>query len=173
MWGNEKFNQKALFSDESGNYRKPAEPRQRRTGGRLNFEPPGDDVDLVYSDLRKSDRQPWKKHIQKICLITMSVLWDRWKEPVHYFFEIIAGNQRCFYNKLGVDGRSAGSVFALPDSAGFSHAGLGEGRSYVPDLTQTGSGTESRQMMWKTVSIFIPDRYVHKVTGLGEAAGCL
>ena len=47
MWGNEKFNQKALFSDESGNYRKPAEP-DRGERVEIKFRTARNDVDLVY-----------------------------------------------------------------------------------------------------------------------------
>ena len=47
MWGNEKFNQKALFSDESGNYRKPTEP-DRGERVEIKFRTARNDVDLVY-----------------------------------------------------------------------------------------------------------------------------
>lgn len=131
MWGNEKFNQKALFSDESGNYRKPAEP-DRGERVEIKFRTARNDVDLVYlicGNQKTAMEKTYSKDMFDYYVCALGPL----EGPVHYFFEIIVGNQRCFYNKLGVTGRSAGSV-RIPDSAGFSHAGLGEGRSYVPDL---------------------------------------
>ena len=100
MWGNEKFNQKALFSDESGNYRKPAEP-DRGERVEIKFRTARNDVDLVYlicGNQKTAMEKTYSKDMFDYYVCALGPL----EGPVHYFFEIIAGNQRCFYNKLGV-----------------------------------------------------------------------
>lgn len=94
MWGNEKFNQKALFSDESGNYRKPAEP-DRGERVEIKFRTARNDVDLVYlicGNQKTAMEKTYSKDMFDYYVCALGPL----EGPVHYFFEIIAGNQRCF-----------------------------------------------------------------------------
>ena len=81
--------------------------------------------------------------------------------PVHYFFEIIAGNQRCFYNKLGVteDLQEAYAFRILPD---FHTPDWAKGAVMYQIFTdrfrngETSNDVEDREY-------FYTGRYVHKV----------
>ena len=115
MWEREEFNQEALFSDESGNYRNPAEPN-RGERVEIKFRAARNQVDLVYlicGNQKTAMEKAYTKGMFDYYVCSFGPL----DGPVHYFFEIIAGNQRCFYNKLGVteDLQEAYAFRILPD----------------------------------------------------------
>ena len=159
MWGNEKFNQKALFSDESGNYRKPAEP-DRGERVEIKFRTARNDVDLVYlicGNQKTAMEKTYSKDMFDYYVCALGPL----EGPVHYFFEIIAGNQRCFYNKLGVteDLQEAYAFRILPD---FHTPDWAKGAVMYQIFTdrfrngETSNDVEDREY-------FYTGRYVHKV----------
>jgi alpha-glucosidase len=95
------LNKAALFSDESENYRTPFEPQ---VGDRvtIKFRTAVDNVDyvfLIYGSNKKAMEKTYSSGGFDYYTYTMEPLTE---EPVHYFFEIKTGNQRCFYNELGV-----------------------------------------------------------------------
>ncbi len=115
MWAREEFNQEALFSDESGNYRNPAEPN-RGERVEIKFRTARNQVDLVYL-ICGNQKTAMEKSYTKGMFDYYVCSFGPLDGPVHYFFEIIAGNQRCFYNKLGVieDLQEAYAFRILPD----------------------------------------------------------
>ena len=53
--------------------------------------------------------------------------------PIRYYFRIEAGEEICFYNRLGpADQENRDFDFVI--TPGISHAGLGQGRGDVPDF---------------------------------------
>ena len=115
MWEREEFNQEALFSDESGNYRSPAEPN-RGERVEIKFRAARNQVDLVYL-ICGNQKTAMEKVYTKGMFDYYVCLLDPLDGPIHYFFEIIAGNHRCFYNKLGVteDLQESYAFRILPD----------------------------------------------------------
>ncbi len=95
------LNKAALFSDESANYRIPFEPE---AGDRvtIKFRTEKDNVDNVFyiSGRRKIEMvKSYTKGDFDYYTYTTPPLSD---ETVHYYFEIYAGKERCFYNTQGV-----------------------------------------------------------------------
>ena len=90
----------ALFSDESANYRNPFEPE---IGDRvtIKFRTWMDNVDYVFF-ICGSHKEPMKKAYKEGVFDYYTYTTEPLTEPIHYFFEIRTGNQRCFYNSLGV-----------------------------------------------------------------------
>ncbi|MCI8533223.1 MAG: glycoside hydrolase family 13 protein [Lachnospiraceae bacterium] len=94
------LNRKALFSDETANYRTPFEPE---IGDRvtIKFRTWMDNVDYVFficGSERKQMKKAYSKGVFDYYMYTTEPLAER----IHYFFEVRTGNQKCFYNKLGV-----------------------------------------------------------------------
>lgn len=94
------LNRSALFSDESANYRDPFEPE---IGDRvtIKFRTWMDNVDYVFF-ICGSHKVPMKKAYKEGVFDYYTYTTEPLTEPIHYFFEIQTGNQRCFYNSLGV-----------------------------------------------------------------------
>lgn len=94
------LNRKALFSDETANYRTPFEPEM---GDRvtIRFRTWMDNVDYVFF-ICGSEKIPMKKEYTKGVFDYYTHTTEPLTGPVHYFFEVCTGNQRCFYNSLGV-----------------------------------------------------------------------
>lgn len=94
------LNRRALFSDETANYRTPFEPE---TGDRvtIKFRTWMDNVDYVFF-ICGSERKQMKKAYSKGVFDYYTYTTEPLEEPIHYFFEVRTGKQRCFYNKLGV-----------------------------------------------------------------------
>ncbi len=94
------LNRKALFSDETANYRTPFEPEigDRMT---IKFRTWMDNVDYVFF-ICGSERKQMKKAYSKGVFDYYTYTTEPLAERIHYFFEVRTGNQKCFYNKLGV-----------------------------------------------------------------------
>ncbi len=94
------LNRKALFSDETANYRIPFEPE---IGDRvtIKFRTWMDNVDYVFF-ICGSEKKPMIKAYSKGVFDYYTYTTEPLTEPVRYFFEVWTGNQRCFYNSLGV-----------------------------------------------------------------------
>lgn len=95
------LNKAALFSDESANYRTPFEPM---VGDRvtIKFRTAKDNVDYVFlicGSQKVAMEKAYTRGAFDYYTYTTSPLGE---EPVHYYFEVNTGNQRCFYNALGV-----------------------------------------------------------------------
>lgn len=127
----DQINQEALFSDETGYYRSPSEPR-RGDPVTIKFRTAHENVDTV-TLICGSFRQKMKRSYSQGLFDYYVCEWKVLDEPVHYFFEILSGERKLYFDKLGVTDHPAGSIFFLPDS-GFSHASLGERCGYVSDL---------------------------------------
>lgn len=94
------LNRKALFSDETANYRTPFEPE---IGDRvtIKFRTWMDNVDYVFF-ICGSERKQMKKAYSKGVFDYYTYTTEPLAERIHYFFEVRTRNQKCFYNKLGV-----------------------------------------------------------------------
>ncbi len=94
------LNRKALFSDETANYRTPFEPE---IGDRvtIKFRTWMDNVDYVFF-ICGSERKQMKKAYSKGVFDYYTYTTEPLAERIHYFFAVRTGNQKCFYNKLGV-----------------------------------------------------------------------
>lgn len=94
------LNKDALFSDDSANYLEPYEPEygERVT---IKFRTYMDNVDYVFF-ISKSSRIPMKKAYTEGVFDYYTYTTEPLHGPIHYFFEVQTGKQRCFYNRLGV-----------------------------------------------------------------------
>lgn len=95
------LNQKALFADGTEEYRKPmeCEPGDVVT---LRFRTAKDNVDSVvlhYGREKKSIFMKWKDSDELFDYYEIKLSVG--KEPIPYYFEIITGGMRYFYNKKG------------------------------------------------------------------------
>ncbi len=95
-----KLDKRALYSDETENYRKPAEPRTGDTV-KIRFRTGKDNVDAVFfisKELRirmnKCESQGLFDYYEIPLLIGA--------ETMHYYFEVFKGESRWFYNEQGV-----------------------------------------------------------------------
>ena len=94
------FNTRALFSDETENYISPMEAKPFETV-HIRFRTAADNVDQVFliSGSMKL-RMRIEKQTEWFDYYTVDVKLE--DTPMHYYFEVQAGNTRCFYNKCGV-----------------------------------------------------------------------
>ena len=95
------LNKAALFSDESANYRTPFEPE---IGDRVTvkFRTAKDNADQVFYISGKEKIEMEKSYTKggfDYYTYTTPPLLDG---TIHYYFEIYAGTERCFYNTQGV-----------------------------------------------------------------------
>lgn len=93
------LNRSALFSDETENYRTPAEPAIN-SKVIIRFRTEKDNVDTVYlmTNTNRYEMTRYKKEgsfdFYKLELLVSD-------EIVNYYFEIVVGRMKCYYNKLG------------------------------------------------------------------------
>lgn len=94
------LNKEALFSDETASYLDPYEPEygERVT---IKFRTYMDNVDYVFF-ICGSSKIPMKKAYSTGCFDYYTYTTEPLTGPIHYFFEVLTGQQRCFYNRLGV-----------------------------------------------------------------------
>ncbi len=102
MHSNLLLNKKALFSDETGAYRIPAEPE---CGQRVavRFRTAADNADHVYLVIGNTETEMRKTETKD--------LFDYYEtefavknEQVLYYYKVTRGTETCCYNKLGPDG---------------------------------------------------------------------
>ena len=92
----------SLFSDGTKDYRIPAEPMPGDSLT-LRFRTAKANVDYVYLVL---DDQRIQMELEESDLLFDYYVYkipSIGQERIEYYFEIIAGNARCFYNKIGVE----------------------------------------------------------------------
>lgn len=94
------FNTEAIFSDETGNYITPMEPKCGDTV-RIRIRTQKDNVDCVYF-ISGMMKKPMKLEFTEGRFDYYMTEIAVEEEPVYYYFEIQAGQARCFYNKCGV-----------------------------------------------------------------------
>ena len=95
-----RFNKRAVFSDETEHYRTPAEPEAGDTVN-IRIRTKANNVDAVYLVSGEKKRQ--------MKLIKTKDGFDYYgtdielqNESIRYFFEIISGKFRCYYNQAGI-----------------------------------------------------------------------
>ena len=145
MWKKGEFNKEALFSDESGYYRKPAEPN-RGDRVEIRFRTARNQVDLV-TLIRGNQKIRMEKAYTKGMFDYYVCLLGPLDGPVHYFFEIMAGEQKLFYNKLGVT-EELEDVYAFQIQPDFHTPDWAKGAwsgSPLPDGRRTRRRTASRR----------------------------
>lgn len=94
------FNKRAVFSDETENYRSPVEP-EPGDAVTIRIRTKKNNVDFVYligSDGKKQMNLIESRDGFDYYGITLRV----GTKTIHYYFEIISGKIRCYYNKSGV-----------------------------------------------------------------------
>ena len=94
------FNKRALYSDETAQYRTPMEPESGDIVT-VRFRTLKNNVDAVYfisGTIRKEMKVEKSREGFDYYAIQISV----GSEPIHYYFEIRAGKIVCYYNELGV-----------------------------------------------------------------------
>lgn len=94
------FNKRAVFSDETENYRTPAEPEP---GDKVNIRirTKKNNVDFVYL-VYGDDRKQMEKVETRDGFDYYAADIEIGTETIRYFFEIFSGKIHCFYNKFGV-----------------------------------------------------------------------
>lgn len=94
------LNKKALFSDETANYRTPFEPE---VGDRvtIRFRTWMDNADFVFF-ICGSEKILMTKEYTKGVFDYYSYTTEPLTGTIRYFFEVCTGKQRCFYNSQGV-----------------------------------------------------------------------
>ncbi len=110
------LNMQALYSDETSGYRRPAEPE---TGDMvtIRFRTARKDVDAVFlisSQLRIRMNKTRSEGFFDYYGVSIPV----GEETIHYYFEIFKGEERFFYNKIGVT-RDLQEVYSFGIVPGF------------------------------------------------------
>ena len=93
----------ALFSDGTGNFVVPAEPKEFETVT-LRFRTGKDDVESVQV-IADGESQPMKKAYTKGEFDYYELSWKLGDKPFRYYFEVKAQNDSCYYNRCGVSDR--------------------------------------------------------------------
>lgn len=94
------FNKRALYSDESRQYKTPFEPEPWDIVT-IRFRTMKNNVDEVYF-ISGAVRKPMKVGMSRNGFDYYEIQIQVGEEPLHYYFEIQCGKIRCYYNKLGV-----------------------------------------------------------------------
>ena len=105
----------ALFSDGTGNFVVPAEPKSYETVT-LRFRTAKDDVDAVHV-ITRSASHPMKKAYTKGAFDYYELPFKLEEETFRYCFEVKSENESCYYDRCGVSDRIVGEyAFAIvPD----------------------------------------------------------
>ena len=90
----------ALFSDGTGNFVVPAEPKAFETV-RLRFRTAKDDVDFVRV-IAGADGFVMRKAYTRGEFDYYELSWELEEEPLSYCFEANCGDEVCYYNRCGV-----------------------------------------------------------------------
>jgi len=93
----------ALFSDGTGNFVVPAEPKEFETVT-LRFRAGKDDVESVQV-IADGESHPMKKAYTKGEFDYYELSWKLGDKPFRYYFEVKAQNDSCYYNRCGVSDR--------------------------------------------------------------------
>lgn len=138
------FHKRAVFSDETENYRTPAEPEPGDTVN-IRIRTKEKNVDAVY--LVSGEKK------QQMKLINTKDGFDYYgtdvelqNESIRYFFEIISGKIHCYYNQAGIT-REIDEHYSFGIVPGFQTPDWAKG-AVMYQILQTGSVTATRPMMW-------------------------
>lgn len=94
------FNKRAVFSDETENYRTPAEPEPGDVVN-IRIRTKSNNVDFVYL-VAGSLRQRMKLLGTKDGFDYYGTDIKLGAQSIRYFFEVISGKIQCYYNKIGI-----------------------------------------------------------------------
>ncbi|MCC8066321.1 MAG: glycoside hydrolase family 13 protein [Clostridiales bacterium] len=94
------FDVRSLFSDGTENYVTPMEPKPGDTV-KIRFRTKRDNVDFVFF-ISGSMKKPMEVESSDSGFDYYATEITVGEEPLYYYFEIQAGQTRCFYTKLGV-----------------------------------------------------------------------
>ena len=94
------MNKRALFSDESSEYRIPQEPDINHPIT-IRFRAAAEDVDYVYL-IHNGIRLEMEKTFSYGLFDYYSLIIPLREDRYYYYFEIIKGDEVCYYSKLGV-----------------------------------------------------------------------
>lgn len=94
------FNKRALFSDETKQYRTPFEPEAGDVVT-IRFRTLKNNVDAVYF-ISGAMRSKMQLAESKKGFDYYSIDIELGQDPIHYYFEIQSGKITCYYNELGV-----------------------------------------------------------------------
>ena len=94
------FNKRALYSDETAQYRTPMEPEPGDIVT-VRFRTLKNNVDAVYF-ISGTIRKEMKVEKSREGFDYYAIQIPVGSEPIHYYFEIRAGKIVCYYNELGV-----------------------------------------------------------------------
>lgn len=94
------FNKRALYSDETAQYRTPMEPEPGDIVT-VRFRTLKNNVDAVYF-ISGTIRKEMKVEESREGFDYYAIQIPVGSEPIHYYFEIRAGKIVCYYNELGV-----------------------------------------------------------------------
>lgn len=95
------FKTNALFADETENYVSPMEPKPGETV-RIRFRAGRDNVDRVYL-ISGAMKEEMRYAFSEGDFDYYETELTMGQEALYYYFEIQAGQARCFYNKCGVN----------------------------------------------------------------------
>ena len=94
------MNREALFSDETGNFRLPAEPEKFSTV-RIRFRAAASNIDEVYICMENNEFA-----MQEIGNDGLFAYYEYelslTDKQLHYYFKIVTGFETCYYDKAGV-----------------------------------------------------------------------
>lgn len=177
IWMRPVFKMDALFSDETEDYVSPMEP----SAGDLvtiRFRTARDNVDRVYF-ISGATKQEMEREETEGRFDYYRIQIRAGEEPIYYYFEIQAGQTRCFYNKLGVsrDLQQSRSFCIVP---GFSTPKWAKGavmyqiftdRFYNGDLTNDVENNEYIYIGEKTKRVRSWDKLPEVSMGIREFYG--
>jgi alpha-glucosidase len=111
------MNRKALFSDGTGNYLVPAEPKEFETVT-IRFRTAKEDVDFVRV-ISGSRAFIMRKAYSEGLFDYYELKWKLENKPLRYHFEVNSRHEVCYYNRLGVSERVV-EEYAFAIIPGFS-----------------------------------------------------
>lgn len=94
------FNKRAVFSDETENYRSPVEPEPGDAVS-IRIRTKKNNVDFVYL-VSQDGRKQMNLIESRDGFDYYGIVLKVGTKAIHYYFEIISGKIRCYYNKSGV-----------------------------------------------------------------------
>ncbi len=94
------FNKRAVFSDETENYRSPVEPEPGDAVS-IRIRTKKNNVDFVYL-VSPDGRKQMNLIESRDGFDYYGIILRVGTKAIHYYFEIISGKIRCYYNKSGV-----------------------------------------------------------------------
>lgn len=101
MWQTDRINRRALFSDETADYRYPMEPDAGDTV-RIRFRAADADVDHVYLVFAGEEQREMKRGTVRTGFVFYETEFLLSEASCSYCFRIEKGEETCWYSKIGV-----------------------------------------------------------------------